>query len=84
MITATSLKHPVMQERILNAVIDAQEKAQVSGYGIVNIPNSKGDNVLRLHLSKTGVEVFDITATFSSDITTRVETALGQKFCELI
>lgn len=85
MITATSLKHPVMQERILNAVIAAQEKAQVYGYGVECIPNSKGDYILRLHMSKAGaVEVFDVTSLYSSDITGRVESALGQKFCELI
>ena len=90
MITSTSLKHPVMQERILTAVIEAQDNAEKDGHGRAYIANSSGNNIMRLdvfkagvvdHLPAGGVIVYGQQ---SRQITGIVESALGQKFCELI
>lgn len=90
MITSTSLKHPVMQERILTAVIEAQDNAEKDGHGRAYIQNSGGNNIMRLdvfkpgrfdHMPNGGVIVY---GSESRQITGMVETALGQKFCELI
>lgn len=90
MLTSTSLKHPVMQERILNAVIEAQEDAEKDGHGRAYIANSSGNNIMRLDVFKPGrVDQFPnggviVYGRESANMTATVETALGQKFCELI
>lgn len=90
MITATSLKHPATQERILTGLIEAQDIANVKGdWGCVYVANAKGQNIMRIdvmlpgapQLPEGGVRVY---GKFAVDITDTVETALGQKFCELI
>ena len=91
MITSTSLKHPVMQERILNALIEAQEDLiKDGGHGQAYVANSSGKDVLRVDIFKPGVlhampaGGVIVYGRKSVDITGMVETALGQKFCELI
>ncbi|MNC31810.1 hypothetical protein D3C76_165420 [compost metagenome] len=91
MITSTSLKHPVMQERILNALIEAQADLKADGgHGQAYIQNSGGKDIMRVDIFKPGV-LHNLPAggvvvygRKSVDITGMVETALGQKFCELI
>lgn len=80
-----------MQERILSGLIIAQDMADANGkYGNAHVFNSKGSEIMRIDVVKPGyvdsmpsggVAVFGDN---SVDITKIVETALGQKFCELI
>jgi hypothetical protein len=91
MITSTSLKHPVMQERILNGLIEAQEDLKMDGgHGQAYIMNSAGKDVLRIDIFKPGVlrtmpaGGVIVYGRKSVVVTEMVETALGQKFCELI
>lgn len=90
MITATSLKHPAMQEKILNALIESNDAAQKVGHGRAYVANSKGNNIMRLDvftpgqvswMPNGGVIVYGDN---SRQVTGMVETALGQKFCDLI
>ena len=90
MITATSLKHPAMQDKILSAMIEAQDKAKSTGHGKAYVANAKGNNIMRIDvfgpgrvigLADGGVIVYGHE---SRQITGMVETALGQKFCDLL
>ncbi len=90
MITATSLKHPVMQERILTALIESNDKAQQTGHGRAYIANGKGNNIMRLDVFKPGQVSWlpdggvIVYGDQSRQVTGMVETALGQKFCDLL
>jgi len=91
MITASSLKHPTMTDKILNAVIQASEHASANkGHGKTYIANGKGNNIMRLdvfkpgivdHLPKGGVIVYGES---SRQITKSVEQALGYSFSDIL
>jgi len=90
MLTQTSLKHPVMQDRILSGLIEAQTKAENAGHGRAYVANSKGNNIMRVDvfkpgqvdwLPKGGVIVYGES---SRTITNMVESALGSKLSDLI
>lgn len=90
MLTQTSLKHPVMQDRILAGLIEAQEKSQNDGHGRAYVANAKNNNIMRIDVFKPnqvswmpagGVIVYGQE---SRTITPMVEAALGSKLCDLI
>lgn len=90
MLTQTSLKHPVMQDRILAGLIEAQEKAEKAGHGRAYVANSKNNNIMRIDVFKPnqvdwlpvgGVIVYGAE---SRTITPMVEAALGYKLFDLI
>lgn len=90
MLTQTSLKHPVMQDRILAGLIEAQEKAEKDGHGRAYVANSKKNNIMRIDvfkpdqlawLPKGGVIVYGES---SRTITPMVEAAMGYKLADLI
>lgn len=90
MLTQTSLKHPVMQDRILAGLIEAQEKSAKSGHGRAYVANSKNNNIMRIDvfqprqldwLPNGGVIVY---GECSRTITPMVEAALGSKLSDLI
>lgn len=90
MITAASLKHPKMQDKIVSALIDAQTIATENGHGKAYIANAKGHNIMRLDVFAAGNNPrfpaggVIVYGRESRQITETVETALGQKFCDLI
>lgn len=91
MITSTSLTHPSMVEKILNALVESEAKSKANGErGTSYIQNKHGNNVMRLdiyrpgcasHLPKGGVVVFGAE---SRQITAMVEKALGISLNSLI
>lgn len=90
MLTQTSLKHPAMQDKILSAMIEAQEKAESTGHGRAYIANGKGNNIMRLDVLKPGQVSWMpdggviVYGSESRQVTGMVESALGQKFCDLL
>jgi hypothetical protein len=89
MITSSSLKHPVMKEKILNALIEANELAvSRHGRGTVYIPNAKGHNIMRLDVYQPcadhpqgNVIVF---GEGSRQITKAVDSAMGVKLVNIL
>lgn len=56
MISSASLKHPKMQDKIMSALIEANENALAwKGHGKAYIENSKGNNIMRLDVFKAGI-----------------------------
>lgn len=90
MLTQTSLKHPVMQDRILSGLIKAQERAEATGHGRAYVANAKKVDIMRIDVFKPnqvswmpagGVVVYGDQ---SRTITHMVESAMGYKLADLI
>lgn len=91
MISSASLKHPKMQDKIMSALIEANENAVIrKGHGKAYIENSKGNNIMRLdvfkagvvdHLPNGGVIVYGES---SRQITGIVEKSIGDKLSSFL
>jgi len=91
MITQTSLRNPTMINKILEAVVSAQDMADnQGGHGKSYISNKDGDNIMRLDVFKPGiVNQFPnggvvVYGAESRNITSIVEKALGTTFSTIL
>lgn len=89
MITSASLKHPVMKEKILNALIEADELAYTRhGHGKAYIANAKGHNIMRLDVHHPCKDYPEGTVIVfgegSRQITSSVDKAMGVRLNHIV